>query len=131
MQLDSVNKSNESLQEQLDECTARLQEARERESRNRIEYAEEAASREKLIVLYKEDAHASKERLDEAGRVIAEMNDVVAECKREYSNLLDEKSAGDAAYEARIKCKDEAIAKLEQELKNANELLSIAKRKGK
>lgn len=129
-QIESLQKSNESLQSQLDESSTKLQEAREKESRTRLEYNDEAASREKLIDMYKEEAAANKERLEEAARVIAEMNEVVAECKQEYGRLLDEKTSSEAAYEARIKCKEEALAKLEQELKNANELLSIAKRKG-
>lgn len=129
-QVDSLQSSNEAIQAQLDDCTSRLQEARERETRMKLEYEDERESREKLIEMYKEEAKTSKERLEEAGRVIEDMNAVVGECKTEYGRLADEKSVGDAAYEAKIKCRDETVAKLEQELKNANELLSIAKRKG-
>lgn len=129
-QLDSLQKLNESLQSQLEDRSAQLQELRERETRARLEYNDEAASREKLIELYKEEARENKERLDEATRMIAETNELLVECRSEYGRVLDEKANGDAAYEARIKCKDENVAKLEQELKNANELLSIAKRKG-
>lgn len=73
---------------------------------------------------------------------------MILDAKEEYSKLADEKNFNDTANEQKIKEKgflqklklfyqttfilflDEMIYKLEQELKNANELLSIAKRKG-
>lgn len=55
---------------------------------------------------------------------------MISEAKIEYSKLADEKSLNETVFEAKIKENEEQIAKLDQELKNANELLSIAKRKG-
>lgn len=128
--VESLQTTNDSLQSQLDECNARLAELRQRETRQRLDYEDESRTREKLIEMYQEELKSCKERLGEASGHIDDMKQVVVKCNVEYGRLADEKSANEAAYEARIKCKDEAIGKLEQELKNANELLSIAKRKG-
>jgi nucleoprotein TPR len=80
--------------------------------------------------LYKEQYAKSREELDEAATAIFEFQKITADLKSEYSKLADEKKMNETAYEAKFKENSEAIGKLEQELKNANELLSIAKRKG-
>lgn len=119
------------MQTQLDDVNQKLQELREKESRMRIEFNDEAQMREKLIELSKEENDSCKKKLEEAGLVIQELNQIISEVKEEYTKLMDEKSLSDSTYESTIKVKDETVAKLEQELKNANELLSIAKRKGR
>ena len=55
---------------------------------------------------------------------------MVIEINQEYKSVSEEKELDGKAFEAKLKEKESTISKLEQELKNANELLSIAKRKG-
>lgn len=103
---------------------------REKYATNKIDFEEETQSREKVMELYKEQYNKSREEIDEAATAIVDLQKIVSDLKSEYSKLADEKKMNETAYEAKFKENSEAIAKLEQELKNANELLSIAKRKG-
>ena len=126
----SLQSANESMEAQLADITGKMQTVREQEARSRIAYADEAESRERLIELYKEEAASGKQKLAEAADAIGELKALVDEVKREYESVCEEKARADAAYEAKMRETDETIGKLEQELKNANDLLSIAKRKG-
>jgi predicted nucleic acid-binding Zn-ribbon protein len=118
------------MQTQIEELTTKLQEVREKEAQCRIEFNEEAFARERLIEMYKEENESCKSKLEEATNAIGEFKQVVLELKDEYTKLADEKSTNEAGYEVQRKEHEESISKLEQELKNANEVLSIAKRKG-
>jgi nucleoprotein TPR len=118
------------MEAQIADLTAKIQQVREQEARLRIDFTDEAESRERLIQLYKEEATNCKHKLSEAGEAIVELKQFVSDMKHEYENVCEEKARADAKYEATVRENDETIGKLEQELKNANELLSIAKRKG-
>jgi nucleoprotein TPR len=127
---DSLQSANQSMEQQIDDLTTKLHEIRDKYAQARLDFEEESQSREKIIKLYQEEAQSSKQKLDDASQAITELNQMVLEIRNEYSNLLDEKTTIETAFESKLKENTEIIAKLEQELKNANELLSIAKRKG-
>ena len=129
-QVENLQTANEKLEAQNDELTNKIQEVREREVQARMDFNEESVSREKLIELYKEENESAMIKLKQAAENIVELEGLVKEIKDEYAKLANEKEICDEKYEAKLKENDETIAKLEQELKNANELLSIAKRKG-
>ncbi|CAF0709464.1 unnamed protein product [Brachionus calyciflorus] len=128
--IEALQNANQTMENQIEELTKKLQETREKEVKVRIEFSEESMQRDKLIELYKEENQSCKTRLEEAAEAIKELNHMISEAREEYSKLADEKAFNETSFEATVKQKDEMIAKLEQELKNANELLSIAKRKG-
>jgi nucleoprotein TPR len=96
----------------------------------RIDFSEEAQLRERLIESYKEELNETKDKLQIASTTIDEMKNMVLEINQEYKLVSDEKEQEGKAFEAKLKEKETVVNKLEQELKNANELLSIAKRKG-
>ena len=96
----------------------------------RLDFSEEAQLRERLIDSYKEELNDTKDKLQIASKTIDEMKQMVLEINQEYKSVSDEKEQESKAFEAKIKEKETIVLKLEQELKNANELLSIAKRKG-
>jgi nucleoprotein TPR len=96
----------------------------------RLDFSEEAQLREKLIYTYKEELNETKDKLQMASQTIEEMKQMVLEINQEYKSVSDEKDQESKAFEAKLKEKEMIVSKLEQELKNANELLSIAKRKG-
>ncbi len=96
----------------------------------RIDFSEEAQLRERLIESYKEELNETKDKLQMASTTIDEMKNMVLEINQEYKLVSDEKEQEGKAFEAKLKEKETVVNKLEQELKNANELLSIAKRKG-
>ena len=58
------------------------------------------------------------------------MKQMVFDINQDYKTVSEEKESDEKAFEAKLKERENVISKLEQELKNANELLSIAKRKG-
>jgi len=128
--IETLQAANGEMETQIEELSTKLQEVREKEAQCRIEFNEEAFTRERLIEMYKDENESCKTRLEEATSAIGEFKQVVLELKDEYTKLADEKSANEASYEVQRKEHEETISKLEQELKNANELLSIAKRKG-
>ena len=125
-----MSTANQNMENQIEELTKKVQDLREREAQTKIDFNEEAQSRERLIELYKEESSSCKEKLEEAGHVIEEMKRMIDEIRYEYNKISEEKRMVEEASEAKLKEREESIAKLEQELKNANELLSIAKRKG-
>ncbi len=104
--------------------------ARSKKVKNRIDFNEESISRERLIDMYKAENESAKEKLKIAAENIMELNELANEIKQQYDILSHEKAVSEEKYDGKLKENDETIAKLEQELKNANELLSIAKRKG-
>ena len=127
---ESLQSANQSMEQQIDDLTTKLHEIRDKYAQARLDFEDESQSREKIIKLYQEEAQSSKQKLDDAGQALTELNQMVLEIRNEYSKLLDEKTTTETAFESKLKENTEIIAKLEQELKNANELLSIAKRKG-
>ena len=96
----------------------------------RIDFTDEAQVRDRLIDAYKEENVDLKDKLHTAASTIDDLRQVIQEINQEYKSVSDEKELEEKAFEAKLKEKENAISKLEQELKNANELLSIAKRKG-
>lgn len=103
---------------------------RDKFAANKIDFEEESQSREKLLELYKQEGTKSRSDLEDAANAILDFQKIISDLKSEYSKLADEKKMNDTAYEAKFNENSQTISKLEQELKNANELLSIAKRKG-
>jgi len=128
--VESLQTANESMESQVDDLSGKLQEVRDKFAANKIDFKEEAESRERLLEMYKEENGRGRQELEDAAKAIVEFQKIVSDVKSEYSSLFDEKKMNETAYEAKLKESGEMIAKLEQELKNANELLSIAKRKG-
>jgi hypothetical protein len=77
--------------------------AREREVQTRIDFGEEAQSRERLIGMYNEENKSLKTKLEEAAQAMSELNQIVCEVKEEYSKLADEKKLNENVFEAKIK----------------------------
>jgi arsenate reductase-like glutaredoxin family protein len=69
----------------------------------RIDYTEEGQSRERLVELYSEENKSLKAKLEEAGKAMSELNEIVNEVKDEYSKLADEKKLNENVFEAKIK----------------------------
>lgn len=129
-QIDNLSKTNKEQEEQNEELNKKLQELRESFARSKELYEQESIEREKLIDHYKLEITSLTNKLEEATKMVIECQDMLVEAKNEYSNLALEKENNEVMFNGTLKEKDEFISRLDQELKNANELLSIAKRKG-
>ncbi len=77
--MDNLQNANQSMETQIDELTQKLQEAREREVQTRIDFSEEAQSRERLIDLYQNENKSLKQKLEDAAQAIADLNQIVNE----------------------------------------------------
>ncbi|XP_066453180.1 nucleoprotein TPR isoform X2 [Eleutherodactylus coqui] len=129
-QVKSLKTSNENLQKHAEDVMNKLKEAKEQQASVEEKFHNELKVNVKLCNLYKSAAEDSEAKCVELTGAVEELHKLLKEAGDNNSSLQDQLGEMEAAKCKAEKDLGERIRKLENELENANNLLSSTKRKG-
>ncbi|XP_046856770.1 nucleoprotein TPR-like isoform X3 [Xenia sp. Carnegie-2017] len=127
---ENLKKENEDLKTNLNTFVDKLKETRDHYAKTEEHYKLELASQSKLALLYKDSSESSKSKCDELVSAVEELQKLLNEANENRVEVEGKFSESEANQENIVKEYDEKIQTLENELKNANDLLEAARQRG-
>uniref|UniRef100_A0A8C3HQ99 Nucleoprotein TPR n=1 Tax=Chrysemys picta bellii TaxID=8478 RepID=A0A8C3HQ99_CHRPI len=124
-QVNSLKLSNENLQKHVEDLLTKLKEAKEQQAGMEERFHNELNAHIKLSNLYKSAADDSEAKSNELTRAVEELHKLLqeaGEANKATEDHLAEMEESKTAMEKELR---EKISKLEKELENANDLLSL------
>ncbi|KAK2186358.1 hypothetical protein NP493_203g01012 [Ridgeia piscesae] len=125
-----LKRTGEENNVKIENYVQKLKESRELHTQIQEQYTHEVASQEKLLALYKEGASENEAKVSELTTAVIELQKHLKQASEAYTEIAAQR---DKELEEASKVeqeKDEQITKLERELKDANDLLEAARKKG-
>lgn len=126
-QVAHLNEQNQELSAKAEELANKMLQQTE-ESRKMMDYyKKELQSQTKLCELYQEDCEDNKKQIEELGTAVSELKKLLNDASDSYGKLETQQKSSLIKHEKDLEAKDQTIQQLRDELKNANELLKLAK----
>lgn len=124
--LANLQESNQTLQNRLEELSAKRKEEAD-ESMKMIDcYKNELLAKSKLADIYKSDSEDTKRHLRELTEAITELKKMLSDSVEEYGDLETKYKEEALQHSEELKEKDSIIENLRTELKDANDLLKLS-----
>ncbi|XP_048255424.1 nucleoprotein TPR-like isoform X4 [Haliotis rufescens] len=130
LSLDSLKKSKEEQALRIDFLIQKVKDTRDAQTQSDEQFRQEIAAQGKLVQLYKTSSEEGDTKVTELTRAVEELQKLLKEASDAHSKLEGEQNQIEDGFRDQLKAKDVKTGKLEQELKNANELLVAVKAKG-
>ncbi|XP_067679171.1 nucleoprotein TPR-like isoform X3 [Haliotis asinina] len=130
LSFDSLKQSKEEQAQRIEGLIQKLKDTRDSQTQSDEQFRQEIAAQGKLVQLYKSSSEEGDMKVTELTRAVEELQKLLKEASDAHSKLEGEQNHIADGFRDQLKAKDVKIGKLEQELKNANELLVAVKAKG-
>uniref|UniRef100_A0A672QC01 Nucleoprotein TPR n=1 Tax=Sinocyclocheilus grahami TaxID=75366 RepID=A0A672QC01_SINGR len=129
-QVTSLKASNENLQRQAEEVITKMREAKEQQANLEEKFSNELNANIKLSNLYKGAATDAEAKSEELSRAVDELHKLLKEAGEAHKALEVKMAELESCKAKEIAELKEKISSQENELENANDLLSDTKRRG-
>ncbi|XP_028412966.1 nucleoprotein TPR-like isoform X2 [Dendronephthya gigantea] len=127
---ENLKTDNEELKDKTSSLVDKLKEAREHHLKTEEQYKLEIASQSKLALLYKDTSESSKLKCEELVGAIEELQGLLKEANNGRVEVESKLTESEGNLDRVIKEYDEKVMNIENELKNANDLLEAARQRG-
>ncbi|KAL1392866.1 hypothetical protein pipiens_012159 [Culex pipiens pipiens] len=126
-QIAHLNEQNQELSAKAEDMANKLLQQSEETRKMMDHYRKELQSQTKLCELYQEDCEDNKKQTEELGTAVSELKKLLNEASDAYGKLETQQKSLVQKHEKELEAKDQTLQQLRDELKNANELLKLAK----
>ncbi|BFY99561.1 hypothetical protein BsWGS_02600 [Bradybaena similaris] len=126
--VDSLKEAAQEQNKRMESLNQKLKDERDGQVQLEEQFRQELAVQKRLIDLYKVSAEESDEKINELTGAVDELRKLLKEASAAYTDLEASRQQEVHKLEILAAEKDEAIAKLTQELKNANDLMTALKK---
>ncbi|XP_025109062.1 nucleoprotein TPR-like isoform X2 [Pomacea canaliculata] len=127
--IEALKTSKEEQASKIESLIQKLKEARDLQTQSDEQFRQELAAQSKLYALYKDASEENNGKITELTRAVEELQRLLKEASTAYSNLEIAKGEEESKLKDELREKDLKIESLDEELRNANDLLA-AKRAG-
>ncbi|XP_064626009.1 nucleoprotein TPR-like [Lineus longissimus] len=128
--VEDLRTQNEEKAKRIEAYIQKVNEAREAQLLSEEQFKLELQSQKKLVSLYKSSSEESDSRVKELLNAIAELQKIVHESSEVTKKLESEADEKDEEWRLQVRERDETITRQQKELEHANDLITIAKRRG-
>ncbi|GFS27350.1 nucleoprotein TPR-like [Elysia marginata] len=126
--VDNLKESLEKQGERLEAAFQKLKEEREGQVQIEEQFRQELAVQKRLVTLYKAAADENDQQVTELSGAMEELRKMLKDSTEAYTELEAKNAEETRKFEVTLQGKDESLSKLEDELKNANELIAALKK---
>ncbi|XP_062715436.1 nucleoprotein TPR isoform X2 [Aedes albopictus] len=126
-QIAHLNEQNQELSTRAEDLASKLLQQSEETRKMMDHYRKELQSQTKLCELYQEDCEDNKKQTEELGAAVSELKKLLNEASDSYGKLETQQKTLVMKHEKELEAKNQVIQQLKDELKNANELLKLAR----
>lgn len=126
-QIAHLNEQNQELSARAEDMASKLLQQSEETRKMMDHYRKELQSQTKLCELYQEDCEDNKKQTEELGAAVSELKKLLNEASDSYGKLETQQKTLIMKHEKELESKNQNIQQLKDELKNANELLKMAR----
>ncbi|XP_055634445.1 nucleoprotein TPR isoform X2 [Toxorhynchites rutilus septentrionalis] len=126
-QIAHLNEQNQELSAKAEDLAAKMLQQSEETRKMMDHYRKELQSQTKLCELYQDDSEDNKKQTEELGNAVTELKKMLNEASDAYGKLETQQKSLVLKHEKELEAKDQTIQQLNDELKNANDLLKLAR----
>lgn len=126
-QISHLTETNTSLSGQIEGLAQQLLAHNDEFTKMMEKYQKELLAKDRLVELYKKKGEEVVDEQRDVASVVAELRGTLKEATDEYGNLETKSKQMEMQFQQDLEEKSKAIEELRDELKNANELLKLAK----
>lgn len=125
-QIAHLTESNAGLNQRIEEMSQQLLSHNDEFTKMMEKYQKELLAKDRLAELYKKKSEETFEEQREVSSVVADLRSTLKEATDEYGVLETKSKQMELQFQAEIEEKSKTIEELQEELKNANDLLKVA-----
>ncbi|XP_014791097.1 nucleoprotein TPR isoform X3 [Octopus bimaculoides] len=125
--IESLKSVNNEQRKKIEEFNEKLKDARDDQIKAEFQFQQELQSQTKLVNLYKGLSEDSENKIKELSRAVSELQNLLREASEGRSKLEAMKDMEKSKFLQQLEEKDKKTKNLENELRNANDLLSKSK----
>lgn len=126
-QIAHMTETNSSLNARIEELSQQLLAHNDEFTKMMEKYQKELLAKDRLSELYKKKSEEVVDEQRDIASVVAELRSTLKEATDEYGNLETKSKQMELQFQQEMEDKNKSIDELNDELKNANELLKLAK----
>ncbi|XP_052775789.1 nucleoprotein TPR-like isoform X2 [Mya arenaria] len=128
--LDTLKKQNADQAQKIDNFIQRIKDIQDSNSQGEEQYKQEISARIRLAELYKTSSEEAEAKSQELLGAVTELQVLLKDAAQAHTDMENEKNEEIEKVQAELREREKKIINLEQELVNANDLLSAMKAKG-
>ena len=118
------------FQTRAESLAEKLRESRESERKLEEKFRAELSAQTRLANLYKCHSEEHNAKVEDLGKVVADLQNLLKESGQKYSSLEEELGGISGKHKEEMEVQSQCIGALKKELENANKLIKTFKEKG-